>query len=178
VTALTAQVNQRLDRWQQQLPWVATAIRLGLAGVFFTSGWPKFVDSAGTIRSVRAFQLVPEVFVPAFGYALPVVELLLGVLLLVGLVTRVSAAITAGLMVMFLFGIVMAWARGLEIDCGCFGSGDVVKDAVAGYIRDILRDVGFLVLAALLWLRPRSALSLDGVLGLTPTDDGAVRAGV
>jgi uncharacterized membrane protein YphA (DoxX/SURF4 family) len=177
VTALTAQVSHRLDRWQRQLPWVATVIRLLLAWVFFTSGWPKFVDSAGTIRSVRAFQLVPEVFVPAFGYALPVVELLLGALLLVGLLTRVSAAVTAVLMVMFLFGIAMAWGRGLSIDCGCFGSGDVVKDAVAGYIRDILRDLGFLVLAALLWLRPRSALSLDGLLGLTPVEDRTVTAG-
>ena len=167
MTALTARVNHRLDRWQHRLPWVATAIRLFLAGVFVQAGWPKFLDTEGTVRSVRAFQLVPEMFVRPFAYALPLFELLIAVLLVLGLLTRVAAGTTAALMVMFLFGIAMAWARGLQIDCGCFGStGAPVTDAVAGYVRDIVRDVGFLLLAALLWWRPRSRFSLDDRLGL------------
>jgi uncharacterized membrane protein YphA (DoxX/SURF4 family) len=154
---------------QAWLPWLTTAARLFLAYIWLAAGWSKFVDSEGTVRSVRAFRMLPEALVPAFAYALPTVELLLGGLLLLGLLTRIAAATTVAMMLMFIVGIGHAWATGLQIECGCFGaSGNGVVDAVAGYRRDIARDVGFLLLAALLVWWPRTRLSLDGVLGLTP----------
>ena len=100
----------------------------------------------------RAFRLLPEAVATAFGYALPAVELALAGLLLVGLATRVAAAGAAVLLVMFMLGIAAAWARGLSIDCGCFGAtGATVTDPVRGYVLDLLRDAGLLLLLAL-WL--------------------------
>jgi uncharacterized membrane protein YphA (DoxX/SURF4 family) len=156
------------DRLAAAQPWLSTLARLFLAGVFILSGWPKLLDSEGTVRSVRAFQLVPEFAVRSFAYGLPLLELILALLLALGLATRVAALVTAGLMVMFMFGIAMAWARGLDINCGCFGNtGATVVNPVAGYVKDLLRDTGFLVAAALLIRWPFSRLSLDGMLGLT-----------
>jgi hypothetical protein len=68
---------------------------------------------------------------------------------------------------MFMIGIAAAWARGLAIDCGCFGStsGPVV-DPTRGYALDLLRDAGLLLLAGFLVVRPRSPFSLDARLGL------------
>jgi uncharacterized membrane protein YphA (DoxX/SURF4 family) len=149
-------------------PWLSTLARLFLAVVFIWSGWPKFVDTEGTVRSVRAFQLLPEVLVRPFAYGLPLAELALALLLLLGLVTRIAGLVTVGLMIMFMFGIVMAWSRGLSIECGCFGNtGATVVNAVPGYIQDLFRDTGYLALAAFLAWRPFSRLSLDGMLGLT-----------
>jgi len=156
---------RRLSQWQ---PWLSTAARLFLAGVFIWAGWPKLIDSEGTVRSVRAFKLLPEALVPTFGYALPVLELVLAGLLVAGLFTRVAALATAAMMVIFLFGIGAAWARGLSIDCGCFGNaGTLVADPVSGYVRDIFRDLGFLIVAVALARWPRAALSADRLLGLT-----------
>ena len=152
--------------WQ---PWLATAARLLLAGVFIAAGWPKFLDTEGTVRSVRAFQILPEGLVRPFAYGLPMLELVLALLLLVGLGTRLAGAATAVLMLVFLGGIASAWARGLDIDCGCFGNaGDKVADPVAGYVRDIARDLLFLGAAVLLTLSPRSRFAVDGPLGLHP----------
>lgn len=149
-------------------PWFATAARLVLAAVWIWAGWPKFLDTEGTVRSVRAFQLLPEAAVRPFAYGLPVLELVLGLLLLVGLGTRLAGALTAALMIMFIVGIASAWARGLSIECGCFGSsGGVVADPVPGYVRDLVRDVVLLLLAAALAVRPHSRLSLDAALGVT-----------
>ena len=157
------------ERLRGVAPWFSLAARLVLAGVFAVAGWPKLTDPEGTVRSVRAFRLLPEAVAPAFGYALPAVELALAALLLVGLVTRVAAAGVAVLLVMFMVGIGAAWARGLSIDCGCFGAtGAAVTDPVRGYVLDLLRDAGLLVLACWLVARPRSRLSLDARLGLTP----------
>jgi uncharacterized membrane protein YphA (DoxX/SURF4 family) len=147
--------------------WLSLAARLVLAVVFALAGWPKLLDPDGTIHSVRAFRLVPEAIVPVFGYGLPVLELALALLLLVGLLTRPAAAVTGVLLVMFMVGIAAAWARGLSIECGCFGasSGPVV-DPARGYALDLLRDAGLLLLAAWLVVFPSSRFSLDGRLGL------------
>jgi uncharacterized membrane protein YphA (DoxX/SURF4 family) len=148
-------------------PWLSLGARLVLAVVFAAAGWPKLVDPEGTLRSVRAFRLVPEVFVSAFGYGLPMVELALAALLLVGLLTRPAAAVVGLLLIMFMIGIAAAWARGLSIECGCFGaSGGAVVDPTRGYALDLLRDAGLLVLAGWLVARPASRFSLDARLGL------------
>jgi hypothetical protein len=68
-------------------------------------------------------------------------------------------------MVVFMVGIASAWARGLEIQCGCFGGGGNVKEsATPGYIRDLLRDLGLLLASAWLVWQPRTWLSLDSFL--------------
>src|SRR4051812_25599285 len=81
-------------------PSAPPAGRLVLAVVFAAAGWPKLLDPDGTVRSVRAYRLVPEALVPAFGYGLPVLELALALLLLVGLLTRWSAAVAGVLLAM------------------------------------------------------------------------------
>jgi uncharacterized membrane protein YphA (DoxX/SURF4 family) len=162
--ARTRPVGVALRRAQ---PWLSLAARLVLAAVFAAAGWPKLLDPDGTVRSVRAFRLVPEVLVPAFGYGLPMLELALAALLLVGLLTRWAAAVVAVLLVLFLVGIAAAWARGLSIECGCFGaSGAPVVDPTAGYRLDLLRDAGLLLVAGWLVARPAGRLSLDTRLGL------------
>lgn len=149
-------------------PWIGTAIRYVLAGVFIWAGWPKFIDVEGTVRSVTAFHLVPDPFVRSFAYALPVVELGIAVLLILGLGTRLLGLAYAGLMVMFIFGIAWAWAHGLSINCGCFGNtGEIVHDPVPGYIRDILRDTALLAGALWLVVWPYTRFALDGLIGLT-----------
>jgi uncharacterized membrane protein YphA (DoxX/SURF4 family) len=154
-----------------RLPWLTTVVRWGLAWVFVAAGSPKFTDTEGTVRSVRAFRLMPESLVRPFAYALPALELVLAGLLVLGLATRLAALVTAALTVMFMFGIAMAWGRGLSIDCGCFGAvTGVPADPVAGYIRDLLRDAAFLAGALLLASRPVSRLSLDALLGITHPD--------
>ena len=95
---------------------------------------------------------------------LPVVEIAVGLLLLTGLLTRASAAVGGLLMVVFIAGIASAWARGLSIDCGCFGTGGPVDPADTRYLSEILRDVGLLALAGWLVVRPRTPLSLDALL--------------
>lgn len=166
MTTLTTRLAAGRPTWQ---PWLSTAARLFLAGVLAVAGWPKLLDAEGTVRSVRAFQILPEGLVRPFAYGLPMVELVLALLLVLGLGTRIAGAATAVLMIVFLGGIASAWARGLAIDCGCFGStGNAVPDPVPGYVRDIFRDLLFLGAAVLLTLSPRSRLSIDGLLGLTP----------
>ena len=146
-------------------PWVSTAARLGLAAVFLVAGATKIGDLAGSARAVNAYRLMPYEAAKVVGAMLPFVELALGVVLLVGLAVRLSAGIAAVLVVIFIAGIVSAWARGLRIDCGCFSAGgDLGAGQSPAYVREILRDIGFLIVAGVLLWRPRTRFSLDGIL--------------
>lgn len=156
------------------LDGVGTLLRLVLAGVFAVAGAQKLPDPAESVRAVRAYRLLPEGAVHVVAYGLPVLELGLAVLLVVGLATRVAAALTGALLVVFLIGVGSAAARGLTIDCGCFGGGGVVAKADTHYTAELVRDA--LLLVAALWLvyRPRTALAVDGYLAGPRTADRPV----
>jgi hypothetical protein len=65
----------------------------------------------------------------------------------------------------FIVGISSAWARGLRIDCGCFGGGGELETGRStNYFWKILLDVVLFAAAAFLIRRPRSRWSLDDVI--------------
>jgi uncharacterized membrane protein YphA (DoxX/SURF4 family) len=145
--------------------WISTAARLGLAAVWLVAGALKVGDLAGSGRAVNAYRLFPYEVAKVIGAAQPFLEIALGVLLLVGLAVRLSAGISAGLLMIFIAGIVSAWARGLQIDCGCFSSGgDLGAGQTPQYAWDLVRDTGFLVLSGILLWRPQTRFSIDGML--------------
>jgi uncharacterized membrane protein YphA (DoxX/SURF4 family) len=90
--------------------------------------------------------------------ALPWLEIGIAVLLVLGLFTRVAGVSTAVLASVFVAGLAQAKARGLSIDCGCFGGGG----AGAGVTwADIARDIPLIGAGAFLAWRPRGPWQLD-----------------
>jgi uncharacterized membrane protein YphA (DoxX/SURF4 family) len=148
--------------WPAVVPWLATAARVGLGSVWIVAGAIKLSDLPSSVRAVRAYQLLPEPAAQLVGAGLPLVEVVLGVLLLAGFGTRAGAVISVLLLSVFVVGISSAWVRGLRIDCGCFGSGGQLgPQERPGYERELLRDTGLLALAGLLAWRPHSRLAAD-----------------
>ncbi|MER5867277.1 MauE/DoxX family redox-associated membrane protein [Kitasatospora sp. NPDC002040] len=144
--------------------WFGLAARIGLAVVWAWAGLAKVGDPAEAAQAVRAYEILPESLVKPIGYGLPFLELALALLLLIGLGTRIVAVVSALLLLTFIGGISSAWARGISIDCGCFGGGGAVDSSQTEYLQEILRDSGFLLLAAWLVYRPRTKLSADAWL--------------
>jgi hypothetical protein len=81
------------------------------------------------------------------------------------------AVVSAVLFVAFIIGISSAWARGLEIDCGCFGGGGQLEGASSKYPGEIARDVGLLLASMWLVVRPRTRWSLDSLISPTRAGD-------
>ena len=136
--------------------WAGTFFRLLLAAVLLAAGIAKVLDLDSTVRAVRAYAVLPEPVVPAFAIAVPVLELALGALLVLGLRVRQVALATLAMLLLYVVALGQAWARGLQIDCGCFGSG-----SWAGYPDEIARDLALALAAAYLALRPRSILAWE-----------------
>ena len=130
-------------------PWVSTVARLvarrGAAG---RPGRSKVIDPQASVAAVRAYELLPAGLETVVGWGLPFLEVVLGLLLLAGIAVRPAALVTAVLLVVFIAAVASAAARGLSIDCGCFGGGGPVAPGQTAYAAEIVRDLGLLAGAA------------------------------
>jgi uncharacterized membrane protein YphA (DoxX/SURF4 family) len=151
-------------RAQRVRDLAGTLLRVVLGVVLVVAGALKVTNPAESALAVRAFQLLPYDLAGYVGYGLPMLEIIVGLLLVAGLFTRVAAAVAAGLMVAFLVGIISAWVRGLSIDCGCFGGGGTIGAAQTQYPLEVARDVVLCAAGGWLVVRPRTAYAVDGHL--------------
>jgi uncharacterized membrane protein YphA (DoxX/SURF4 family) len=145
------------ERW---LPWAAAGARLVLAVVFGWAAIAKMSDPDAAVRAVRAYRILPEALVHPAAWGLPFLELAVAALLLGGIATRLSAGVAAGLLAAFMVAIASAWARGLQIDCGCFGGGGPAHASAASYLSELARDAVLLTMAIGLVVHPASRLAL------------------
>lgn len=148
---------------QPKGPIVGLIFRIILAGVLIYAGGVKLVEPHGARDAIMAYRIFPPSWAPIMGYALPLLEIALGIFLLIGLFVRISAIVTALLMVAFVCGIISVWVRGYSIDCGCFGGGGDISPAgrASRYTQEIIRDAAFAAMAMWLFVRPRSLYSLE-----------------
>jgi uncharacterized membrane protein YphA (DoxX/SURF4 family) len=142
-------------------PWFGLLARLTLGGVLFAAGYLKVGKADESQMAVRAYEMLPISIANMLGLILPFVEVVIGALLILGALTRVMAALGGFTMVLFIIAIAQAWARGLTIDCGCFGGGGAVEPGQTKYLQEILRDTGLAFLAAYLIRYPSTKFSLD-----------------
>jgi uncharacterized membrane protein YphA (DoxX/SURF4 family) len=141
--------------------WFGLLSRLILGGVLFAAGWLKIFTPAKSQMSVRAYEVLPISIANFLGIALPWLEVGFGILLILGIGVRLSAIVGGGLMVVFIAAISQAWARGLSIDCGCFGGGGTVDPGETKYLSEILRDIGLALLALYLVRYPLTRFALE-----------------
>ena len=115
-------------------------LRFALGAVFVYSAWVKLRQPWELFAmAVDAYQLLPQWAVIVVARTLPWAELLLGLVLISGVYLRASAAAASLLLLGFFAMMVRSFVAGMQIDCGCFGSGDPIS------IRTLLRDGGFLL---------------------------------
>ena len=144
--------------------WLGTVARLVTGGVWIYAGALKLPDPEQSVLAVRAYQLLPGEVAVTVGHLLPVLEVVVGACLVLGLLTRGSGLVSALLFAAFIVGIASVWARGITIDCGCFGGGGYDPDARSQYPWEIARDAGLLLLSAYLVWQGRTRYALDDLL--------------
>lgn len=123
--------------------------RLVLGGVFVFSGGVKLLDPAAFAEIIDAYALLPEWLTVPVAWGLPVVEVIAGLGLMLGLPVALTAVtLMLGLFIFVLwFGIL----QGLDVDCGCFGSAE--RATHESLRRAMYRDFGLLALALMLHMR-------------------------
>ncbi len=92
-----------------------------LRRVWIDAGVHKLGKTLDMTQAIKGY----DIFTPDWALYLATVigplEVIGGVLLLLGLFLRKSSIVATVVLLLFMVGIAQAWARGLDIDCGCFG---------------------------------------------------------
>ena len=101
--------------------WLA---RWLVAGVLLYASVLKLGASERFTITVAKFGMLPEAWAGVFALALPWVEMLAGLLLLIPRTARAGAFFAAALLLVFIAALAWAWSQGYTIDCGCFGAED------------------------------------------------------
>lgn len=145
-------------------PWLTFVFRLILGGVLLVAGALKVTDPYSSATSVRAYQILPVDLANLLGFILPFAEVAIGIFLIVGIWVRLNAIAGGALMIMFIIAIGQAWARGISLDCGCFGKGgllDTDELPVWNYTLEIARDIVLAAFAVYIYRFPQGKLGFD-----------------
>lgn len=112
--------------------------RFILGFIFVYAAVEKIADPDGFAVSISNYRILPVAMVNIFAIALPWLELITGILLIYGICTKENSFIIGNLMLVFTIMIMIAVLRGLDIDCGCFGTGDAQKVGLIKIIENLI----------------------------------------
>lgn len=124
---------------------VLWALRLVLGGLFIYAGAVKVVAPLDFAQDIRNYRLVGQSLSFIAAVILPWLEILAGAALIVGVWRRGAALVVSGLLVFFIVLTAVTMLRGLDVDCGCFGS--LSRKSGWGVI---LEDLGMLAMGLVL----------------------------
>jgi putative oxidoreductase len=123
--------------------------RLALGGLFVYAGVVKVLDPLDFAQNIRNYRLVGQSLSFMAAAVLPWLEILAGAALAAGIWKRASALIISGLLVLFIVLTLVTIARGLDVECGCFGA--LSRKSGFGVI---LEDLGMLFMGLCLLFAP------------------------
>ena len=116
-------------------------LRLLVGGIFIYAGTVKAWDLSGFSVDVQNYRLLPFTLAVATAIYLPWLEIICGVCLAMKKLYSGALSILLGLMLIFMVAMVSAWARGLNISCGCFTR----QGTPTNYFLWMLLDFAFFV---------------------------------
>ena len=104
--------------------------------VFIYAGILKISDPAGFSDAINNYDLLPLSFVNFFAITLPWIEVVAGLFLLFGISVKENSFIISAMLVVFLLAIVISLGRGLNIECGCFGTSSGTKVGIIKLVEN------------------------------------------
>jgi uncharacterized membrane protein YphA (DoxX/SURF4 family) len=135
-------------------------LRLAAAAVWLAAGAAKVPALEAFRQTVARYAVLPDFLVGPVAYALPFLEIGLGLYLALGLFVRGTALAGTVLFALFLAAQAQAWIRGIELDCGCFGTAASSPVGPLTVMRDLALGLPTFIMLAF----PSRFLSLDSRL--------------
>jgi uncharacterized membrane protein YphA (DoxX/SURF4 family) len=136
------------------------ALRIILGGTFVAASLDKITHPRLFAEVIYNYQILPLSLINLAAAVMPLLELIAGITIIIGLWTRSSSFILSGLTLIFIAAISFNMIRGLEVNCGCF---DVISGSKIG--ADLLiRDILLLFAGILIILEKKPRFGLDQIL--------------
>ncbi len=140
------------------MKYVVLIARLIIGSLFVYASIYKIIDPADFSNAIRNYLILPSEWSNIAALTLPWIEFIAGMFLILGVQTKPAALLTTGMLAVFFSAIIYAYATGLDIDCGCFGSAANSTGRVG--ILHILRDTALFFVSLTILLFDQGHLSV------------------
>ncbi|HSR19002.1 MAG TPA: MauE/DoxX family redox-associated membrane protein [Ignavibacteriaceae bacterium] len=130
--------------------------RFLLGFIFIYAAVEKINDPGSFAVSINNYKLLPIFIINIISVILPWIELTAGMLLVIGISVRESSFITSIFLLIFIFAVSISLLRGLDINCGCFGTAGGSKIGIQKIVENLL----LLILSVYLFFFGSGSLTL------------------
>ena len=146
-TAIPSETSPRAAAWPRVLLVIG---RVALGAVFVIAAYTKLHFNGSWhfgdyhfffAMAIDSYNMLPLWAVEIMARTLPILEALIGALLILGIGVRWVAAFTSALLLVFIGAMTRALILHIQIKCGCFGNDEPLT------IWTLLRDSTLLVLS-------------------------------
>ena len=145
-------------------PWLTIRVQLALGAIFIIAALPKIADPPSFAHMIYNYRILPAGLINISALAMPWVELLCGLALIIGVWRRPALVIIGLMLVVFIAAIGVNLARENAIDCGCFDvsrANRSVEERLADMKYDIFRDLGMLLMVVQVWFGTRRSAGTE-----------------
>ena len=139
------------------------AVRLVVGFLFVYAGIGKAADPNLFAKEIGNYHMIPYSLLNIMSLGMPWIEIISGILLMAGVRIKANATIIGIMLIVFIAAVATAWARGLNINCGCFPG----KTVVVG-LPKILENTATLIGCIYLYIFPVQKFTVEN-LGLNKT---------
>ncbi len=102
-------------------------LRIILGAIFIYAAYEKTAHPSDFAQVIRNYRIIPDSLSNLIAVLLPWFEFYCGLFLIIGFLIRGSSFLLSVMLFVFLLALISAEVRGLNIDCGCFGTGETVS---------------------------------------------------
>ena len=134
-------------------------LRVFLAFVFIYAAVLKIAEPSDFSQAIANYKLMPDNFINILAIILPWIEISAGLLLLFGVVVKENSLIISGMLIIFIIAIAISLARGLNIDCGCFGT---TNGNDIGLVK-LFQNIGLLAIGIILIIYNSTFLPMNKI---------------
>lgn len=142
-------------------PFIILLLRLILGVVFVIAAYGKLLHPDVLVSTVINYNILPLGMAKLFAYTLPWIEMIAGLMLIIGLGTRGASFALSWLLLSFIIAIWVNIKRGVSMECGCFdifGMNEKIGSAI------LIRDIIFLLVTVILVFTKNFVLSVDSFM--------------
>ncbi|MFW5944887.1 MAG: MauE/DoxX family redox-associated membrane protein [Bacteroidota bacterium] len=97
-------------------------LRLIMGGIFLYAAWDKMAHTDQFAEVIMNYEILPNKYINLAAIWLAALEVLIGLMIVLGIWVRANAFLMSVLMLIFIAGIASALYRGIDLTCGCFST--------------------------------------------------------
>ena len=134
-------------------------LRLIVGGFFVFASLDKLMNQEAFARAIYNYKFLPDIFINIFAIIIPYIELITGLLLIAGIFKRGSSFLISFMLVIFIIALSQAYAKGLDINCGCFSLETVgQKDDI---LLRIVEDILLLIASIIIYIKSKIIINKE-----------------